>query len=208
MGGWNIYFALINFAILVFFLVKFGKKIVVDMIEGNRQKISRELDEAKAAGENAKHITETLEDMDAQNKSQCQEILDEAKERSRRSIDRSAEESREQAESRMKEAEHDVLSLKQQAMTELRNESTETLLADTVELLKSDDYAAKRDAMPERFVKQLEEMLELTDSDSAKLRWGTALRGNYALPSRWTRLWYKRLEVWWMPRRKASSALM
>lgn len=177
MGGWNIYFALINFAILVFFLVKFGKKIVVDMIEGNRQKISRELDEAKAAGENAKHITETLEDMDAQNKSQCQEILDEAKERSRRSIDRSAEESREQAESRMKEAEHDVLSLKQQAMTELRNESTETLLADTVEMLKSDDYAAKRDAMPERFVKQLEEMLELTDSDSAKLRWGDSLKG-------------------------------
>ena len=81
MGGWNIWFGLINFAILAFFLYKFGKKIVINMIEGNRQKISRELEEAKAAEENARNITQTLEDMDAQNKSQCQEILEQAKER-------------------------------------------------------------------------------------------------------------------------------
>ena len=40
MGGWNIVYALINFAILAFVLVKFGKKMVVNMINGNRQQIS------------------------------------------------------------------------------------------------------------------------------------------------------------------------
>ena len=55
MGGWNIVYALINFAILAFVLVKFGKKTVLGMIEGNRRKISEELDAAKAAED-----TETL----------------------------------------------------------------------------------------------------------------------------------------------------
>ena len=120
MGGWNIWFALINFAILVFFLVKFGKKIVINMIEGNRQKISQELDKAKEAGENARQITQTLENMDAESRSQCDEILVQARERSKRSMERSVEESRSRADSRLKEAEHDVTSLKQQALTQLR----------------------------------------------------------------------------------------
>ena len=175
MGGWNIWFALINFAILAFFLVKFGKKIVIGMIEGNRQKISRELDEAKAAGENARHITQTLEDMDAENQRQCQDILDQARERSKRSIERSAQESRDLADSRIKEAEHDMLSIKQQTLTELRNENTGALLTETEQLLKSEKYTQKRSEMPQRFVAQLEQMLELTDSDRAKLRWGEKL---------------------------------
>ncbi len=176
MGGWNIWFGLINFAILAFFLYKFGKKIVINMIEGNRQKISRELEEAKAAEENARNITQTLEDMDAQNKSQCQEILEQAKERSKRGAERSAQESRALADSRLSEARHDMLSLKQQTMTELRDESTGALLEETTKLLEGDKYAGERSAMPQRFVAQLEQMLELTDSDKAKLRWGDELK--------------------------------
>ena len=176
MGGWNIWFGLINFAILAFFLYKFGKKIVINMIEGNRQKISRELEEAKAAEENARNITQTLEDMDAQNKSQCQEILEQAKERSKRGAERSAEESRALADGRLSEARHDMLSLKQQTMTELRDESTGALLEETAKLLEGDKYAGERSAMPQRFVAQLEQMLELTDSDKAKLRWGDELK--------------------------------
>ena len=176
MGGWNIWFGLINFAILAFFLYKFGKKIVINMIEGNRQKISRELEEAKAAEENARNITQTLEDMDAQNKSQCQEILEQAKERSKRGAERSAQESRALADSRLSEARHDMLSLKQQTMTELRDESTGALLEETAKLLEGDKYAGERSAMPQRFVAQLEQMLELTDSDKAKLRWGDELK--------------------------------
>ena len=160
MGGWNIWFGLINFAILAFFLYKFGKKIVINMIEGNRQKISRELEEAKAAEENARNITQTLEDMDAQNKSQCQEILEQAKERSKRGAERSAQESRALADSRLSEASHDMLSLKQQTMTELRDESTGALLEETAKLLEGDKYAGERSTMPQRFVAQLEQMLE------------------------------------------------
>lgn len=181
-SGWNFFFALVNFAILAFFLVKFGKKIAVNTIEGNRQKISRELDEAKAAEENAKHITETLVDMDAENRSQCRDILEQARESSLRSAERSAQLSCAHAESIDREARQDALSLRQQTMVEMRDENTEALLKDAGELLKGEDYAQRRSAMPEHFIEQLEETLELTDSDRAKLRWGEKLRAKLSSP--------------------------
>ena len=111
------------------------EKIVINMIEGNRQKISQELDKAKEAGENARQITQTLENMDAESRSQCDEILVQARERSKRSMERSVEESRLRADSRLKEAEHDVTSLKQQALTQLRDQSAESLVQETGKLL-------------------------------------------------------------------------
>lgn len=175
MGGWNIYFALINFAILVFFLVKFGKKIVINTIEGNRQKISRELEEAGSAEENARHITETLKDRDEESRQQCSEILDQARERSRLSLMSSAEESRKKAESLHKAAEQEAASILRQALTRLKNESGDSLVNQAGELLKDDSFAPKRAAMESRFVHKLENMLELTPNDKAKLRWGDSL---------------------------------
>ena len=175
MGGWNIWFALINFAILAFFLYKFGKKIVINTIEGNRQKISRELEEAKAAEENARNITQPLEDMDAENKSQCQEILEQAQERSKRSVELSAQESKALADIRLSEADRDMLSLKQQTLMELRDESGVQLVGQAEELLKSEAYAEKRRALDRSFADKLESTLQLTASDTAKLQWGDSL---------------------------------
>lgn len=176
MGGWKIFYALINFAILVYFLVKFGKKIVAGMINGNRQSISDELDAARAAEENARHITETLDDIKAQGSAQCQEILAQAQERSRQSLARSVQADQLMAESHRKQTEQDILSLKQQALIELKDESSSGMIAEAGELLRSEQYAAARKAMPERFAAQLEQMLELTNSDRAKLRWGEELK--------------------------------
>ena len=176
MGGWNMIYALINFAILAFVLVKFGKKTVLGMIEGNRRKISEELDAAKAAEENAQHITETLEEIRAEGQAQCREILDQAKARAELSASQSAQARQQQAESRRKQTRQDALSMKQQVLGQLRDEKAEGILAEAGELLKGADYAQARRAMPERFVKVLEEKLALTDSDRAHLRWGEELK--------------------------------
>ena len=175
MGGWNIFYALINFAILAFALVKFGKKMVAGMINGNRQKISDDLEAAKAAGENAQHITETLEEIRAEGKAQCREIIDQAKERSEQSISQSAQTHQQLAESRRKQARQDALSRKQQVLGQLRDEKAADILAEAGELLKGEDYAQARKAMPARFLKALEQKLSLTDSDRARLRWGEGL---------------------------------
>ena len=155
MGGWNIVYALINFAILAFVLVKFGKKMVVDMINGNRQQISDALDAAKAAGENAQHITETLEDIRAEGQAQSQEIVSQARERSAKSLSQSAQARQELAESRRKQTRQDALSLKRQVLGQLRDEKAEDILSEAGELLKGADYAQARKAMPARFLKAL-----------------------------------------------------
>ena len=176
MGGWNIVYALINFAILAFVLVKFGKKMVVNMINGNRQQISDALDAAKAAGENAQHITETLEDIRAEGQAQSQEIVSQARERSAKSLSQSAQARQELAESRRKQTRQDALSLKRQVLGQLRDEKAEDILSEAGELLKGADYAQARKAMPARFLKALEEKLALTDSDRARLCWGEGLK--------------------------------
>lgn len=176
MGGWNIVYALINFAILAFVLVKFGKKMVVGMINGNRQQISDALDAAKAAGENAQHITETLEDIRAEGQAQSQEIVSQARERSAQSLSQSARAQQELAESRRKQTRQDALSMKRQVLGQLRDEKAADILSEAGELLKGADYAQARKAMPARFLKALEEKLALTDSDKARLRWGEGLK--------------------------------
>ena len=176
MGGWNIVYALINFAILAFVLVKFGKKMVVNMINGNRQQISDALDAAKAAGENAQHITETLEDIRAEGQAQSQEIVSQARERSAQSLSQSARAQQELAESRRKQTRQDALSMKRQVLGQLRDEKAADILSEAGELLKGADYAQARKAMPARFLKALEEKLALTDSDRARLRWGEGLK--------------------------------
>ena len=178
MGGWNIFYALINFAILVFVLVKFGKKMVVNMINGNRQQISDALDAAKAAGENAQHITETLEDIRAEGQAQSQEIVSQARERSAQSLSQSAQARQELAESRRKQTRQDALSMKHQVLGQLRDEKAADILAEAGELLKGADYAQARRAMPARFLTALEEKLALTDSDRARLRWGEGLKAS------------------------------
>ena len=176
MGGWNIVYALINFAILAFVLVKFGKKMVVNMIQGNRQQISDALDAAKAAGENAQHITETLEDIRAEGQAQSQEIVSQARERSAQSLSQSAQARQELAESRRKQTRQDALSMKRQVLGQLRDEEAADILSEAGELLKGADYAQARRAMPERFLEVLEQKLTLTDSDRARLRWGEGLK--------------------------------
>ena len=175
MGGWNIFFALINFAILAFLLVKFGKKTFIDTVEGNRRQISQELDAAAEAAENARNITATLDDIKKQSGEKHLEILEQAHERSARSVELSAQSDADMVMGREKQTEHDVLSLRQHILRELKNENAGAIIEEAALLLRGDGYAAARAAMPERFVERLEQLFELTASDRAKLRWGGKL---------------------------------
>ena len=175
MGGWNIFFALINFAILAFLLVKFGKKTFIDTVEGNRRQISQELDAAAEAAENARNITATLDDIKKQSGEKHLEILEQAHERSARSVELSAQSDADMVMGREKQTEHDVLSLRQHILRELKNENAGAIIEEAARLLRGDGYAAARAAMPERFVERLEQLFELTASDRAKLRWGGKL---------------------------------
>ena len=56
MGGWNIFYGLLNFAILAAALYFIGWKLVVKMFKSRRDRIADELEQAKQAKEKAENI--------------------------------------------------------------------------------------------------------------------------------------------------------
>ncbi len=60
MGGWNIFYGLLNFAILAAILYFFGRKLVVNMFKTRRDRIAGDLERARQAEENAAALQDDL----------------------------------------------------------------------------------------------------------------------------------------------------
>ena len=75
MGGWNILYNLINFAILGAGVYLVGKKTVVKMFGGRRDKIAEDLEKSSQSAENAKTAPEQIAAAKAAGEKERTEIL-------------------------------------------------------------------------------------------------------------------------------------
>ena len=175
MGGWNIFYALINFSVLAFLLWKFGRKFVVNMIQSQRKDISDALEAAKQAEEEAEHIAATLDDTRNEGMAQCRQIVQLAQEKAQRSLEQSIESARSREDSYREQTRKEMEYIYRRAIDMAKDESLAALIAMSAEILAGPGYEESRAAMPERFLRQLEEKLQLSGSDKAKLRWGDSL---------------------------------
>lgn len=96
MGGWNIFYALLNFGILAAALYFLGKKLVVKMYRGHRDKLSRDLKRSADAAAKARELTSGLDELGREGEQECGAIVAEAETR--------AAENREEAEKACAEA--------------------------------------------------------------------------------------------------------
>lgn len=96
MGGWNIFYALLNFGILAAALYLLGKKLVVKMYRGHRDKLSRDLKRSADAAAKARELTAGLDELGREGEQECGAIVAEAETR--------AAENREEAEKACAEA--------------------------------------------------------------------------------------------------------
>lgn len=78
MGGWNILYALINFAILIAGLFFFGRGIAGKMYNGHRDKIAEDLERSAQAAENAAALTKATEQLRIDGEKECRAISDSA----------------------------------------------------------------------------------------------------------------------------------
>ena len=78
MGGWNIYYALLNFAILAAVLYFVGKKIVVKKYKSRRSQIEQDLKRSEEASKKAEELGAELKKMETEGEAQCQEIVSQA----------------------------------------------------------------------------------------------------------------------------------
>ena len=170
MGGWNIFYGLINFAILAAGLYFLGKKIVVKAYKGHREKIGEALKQSEASLENANKLREQLPKAVADGASERENILAAAKSAAETSERQAAEADRQTAADIAGDAEKDLRHEQLKIRRTLSERAGGEIVAQAAEQLKKPEYAAARARLPERFVELLEQKLSITPGDRMAIR--------------------------------------
>ena len=169
MGGWNIFYGLLNFAILAAALYFIGWKLVVKMFKSRRDRIADELEQAKQAKEKAENIRAGLDKARADGDAQGEAIIAKAKE----TAERSSEEARRADEKSAADIAAGARSDAEQIDYELRRKLTNAAVGEITEaaaqLMSAPEYGERRAALTEKFVAELKDAIQVTPADKVRL---------------------------------------
>ena len=169
MGGWNIFYGLLNFAILAAALYFIGWKLVVKMFKSRRDRIADELEQAKQAKEKAENIRAGLDKARAEGDAQGEAIIAKAKE----TAGRSSEEARRADEKSAADIAAGARSDAEQIDYELRRKLTNAAAGEITEaaaqLMSAPEYGERRAALTEKFVAELKDAIQVTPADKVRL---------------------------------------
>ena len=169
MGGWNIFYGLLNFAILAAALYFIGWKLVVKMFKSRRDRIADELEQAKQAKEKAENIRAGLDKARADGDAQGEAIIAKAKE----TAERSSEEARRADEKSAADIAAGARSDAEQIDYELRRKLTNAAAGEITEaaaqLMSAPEYGERRAALTEKFVAELKDAIQVTPADKVRL---------------------------------------
>ena len=169
MGGWNIFYGLLNFAILAAALYFIGWKLVVKMFKSRRDRIADELEQAKQAKEKAENIRAGLDKARAEGDAQGEAIIAKAKE----TAERSSEEARRTDENSAADIAAGARSDAEQIDYELRRKLTNAAAGEITEaaaqLMSAPEYGERRAALTEKFVAELKDAIQVTPADKVRL---------------------------------------
>ncbi len=169
MGGWNIFYGLLNFAILAAALYFIGWKLVVKMFKSRRDRIADELEQAKQAKEKAENIRAGLDKARAEGDAQGEAIIAKAKE----TAERSSEEARRTDEKSAADIAAGARSDAEQIDYELRRKLTNAAAGEITEaaaqLMSAPEYGERRAALTEKFVAELKDAIQVTPADKVRL---------------------------------------
>ena len=169
MGGWNIFYGLLNFAILAAALYFIGWKLVVKMFKSRRDRIADELEQAKQAKEKAENIRAGLEKARADGDAQGEAIIAKAKE----TAERSSEEARRADEKSAADIAAGARSDAEQIDYELRRKLTNAAAGEITEaaaqLMSAPEYGERRAALTEKFIAELKDAIQVTPADKVRL---------------------------------------
>ena len=156
MSGWNIIYALINFAILAVALFLIGKKIAVKAYKEHRESVKAGLEEAELAAENAEKLKGSIAELDEKSERERAAVISDARAaaetNSRLARERDETESVRLAE----ENGRAVARIRADERRKLGGEAAESITAAAAEKLRGAEYAAARGAFLERAVSRFE----------------------------------------------------
>ena len=170
MGGWNIYYALLNFAILAAVLYFVGKKIVVKKYKSRRSQIEQDLKRSEEASKKAEELGAELKKMETEGEAQCQEIVSQAEQQ--------AEENNAEADRVYKltqqRIERDIRQEQRLLQGEMRRELNRKAAAHLIlacsALLQDESCAAACQALETGFADRLSDVFILSRSEQQRIR--------------------------------------
>ena len=175
MSGWNIFYGLINFAILAGALFFIGRKLVANMFRKHREEVSEGLEASEQAAKNAPLLLEELPGREEQGRKALERIGRETEEAARQRRELAAKATGAELEALAREQAGDEERYHRALRRELNARAAEEICEQTARLLQKPEYAAARRGMEERFVSRMEKELRLTAGDRLRLLDGERL---------------------------------
>lgn len=174
MFEWNIFYGLLNFAILAGGLYFVGKKPAAKMYKDYRDKVSGDLERAKEAAANAEKLQDNLEALDAAGRSDCDRIIADAKQQAQELSSAAKSENERQRQN----AQADSASSYEQMCFDMQKrfnaEAAQELTDAAADILRGSS-AESRKALIARFIEELPAKLEIQPSDRVKIASGEKL---------------------------------
>ena len=168
MFEWNIFYGLLNFAILAGGLYFAGRKSAAKMYKDYRDKVSGELERAKEAAANAEKLQDNLDALDAAGRSDCDRIIADAKQQAQELSSAAKSENERQRQS----AQADSASSYEQMCFDMQKrfnaEAAQELTDAAADILRGSS-AESRKALIARFIEELPAKLEIQPSDRVKI---------------------------------------
>ena len=175
MSGWNIFYGLINFAILAGALFLIGRKMVKGIFGRHRDEVARGLEQSEKAAETAQELLQSLPQVTARGEEDLAQIGREGEEALQRSRERAAEESAAELMELRRSAAGEETRYQRALRREQNARAAEDICTKAALLLQKPEYAAARRGLAERFVERMERELKLTDGDRMALLEGESL---------------------------------
>ena len=175
MSGWNIFYGLINFAILAGALYFIGRKLVANMFRKHREEVSEGLEASEQAAKNAPLLLEELPGREEQGRKALERIGREAEEAARQRRELAAKATGAELEALAREQAGDEERYRRSLRRDLNAKAAEEICEQTAMLLQKPEYAPARKRMDERFAERMEKELRLTAGDRLRLLDGERL---------------------------------
>ena len=175
MGGWNIFYGLLNFAILAAILYFVGRKMVVKMFKGRRDRIAGDLERAQQARENAAALQDDLNASGAEAEKLRRQIISDAEDRARENSLREQDGDQAAADEVLRETNRENRHEIYDARRELTDMAADSVTAAAGRLLGGEDRAKERAQLKERFIEYLEHELNPSPCDLARAERGEAV---------------------------------
>ena len=170
MGGWNIFYGLLNFAILAGALFFIGRKIVVKAIKAHQDKVQSDLKQSAESLENAKKLLDGIGQENAKAAEEREEILASARRAAEAGSSSAAAEDRRAVDHIAADARQDLEQQERGLRRRLNEKAADEITAEAAEQIKKPENAAARRALTEKYVSLMEEKLHITKGDLAGFR--------------------------------------